>query len=64
MALVGALRYREHRSIPEIHRALADRRVEISERTVTNLLDCYDEVVAVSLTDSVRLRRCWRGQGG
>lgn len=57
MALVGALRYREHRSVPEIHRALRERQVEISERTVSNVLDRYDEVLAVSLTNSERLRQ-------
>ena len=39
IALVGALRYREHRSVPEIHRALLERGVAVCERTVTNLLD-------------------------
>ena len=39
MALVGALRYREHRSVPEIHRALLAHGVAVCERTVTNLLD-------------------------
>src|ERR687886_731674 len=31
IALVGALRHREHRSVPEIHRALRERGVEIGE---------------------------------
>ena len=52
IALVGALRHREHRSIPEIHAALRGRGVEVCERSVTNLLDRYDELLAVSLTDS------------
>jgi hypothetical protein len=39
IALVGALRYREHRSVPEIHRALRERGVAVCERTVANLLD-------------------------
>src|SRR5918993_3096754 len=46
IALVGALRYREHRSVPEIHHALRERGVAACERTVTNLLDRYDELVA------------------
>src|SRR5690242_4675563 len=46
IALAGALRYREHRSVPEIHRALRERGVAVCERTVTNLLDRYDELVA------------------
>jgi len=39
IALVGALRYREHKSVPEIHRGLRERGVAIAERTVTHLLD-------------------------
>jgi hypothetical protein len=39
IALVGALRYQQHRSVPEIHRALRGRGLVICERTVTNLLD-------------------------
>src|SRR5919201_2497518 len=56
IALVGALRYRQHRSVPEIHRALRERGVVICERTVTNLLDRYDELLAPSLADDRRLR--------
>ena len=63
IALVGALRHREHRSIPEIHAALRGRGVEVCELSVTNLLDRYDELLAVSLTDSGRLRGLLAGQG-
>src|SRR3954453_16618559 len=63
IALVGALRHRDHRSIPEIHAALRGRGVEVCERSVTNLLDRYDELLAVSLTDSGRLRGRLAGQG-
>src|SRR4051794_13986457 len=63
IALVGALRHRDHRSIPEIHAALRGRGVEVCERSVTNLLDRYDELLAVSLTDSGRLRGLLAGQG-
>jgi hypothetical protein len=48
IALVGTLRYREHRSVPEIHRELDRRGVAVSERSVTNLLERYDELVAAS----------------
>src|SRR4051812_37628171 len=41
VALVGALRYREHRSVPEIHAALRGRGLAVSQRTVSNLLDRY-----------------------
>ncbi len=57
IALVGALRYAEHRSIPEIHRHLVARGVALCERTVTNLLERYDELLAVSVTDDKRLRK-------
>jgi hypothetical protein len=36
IALVGQLRFGEHRSIPEIHRALRAREVRLAQRTVTN----------------------------
>jgi hypothetical protein len=39
IALIGALRYREHKSVPEMHGVLCERGVVIAERTVTNLLD-------------------------
>jgi hypothetical protein len=34
--------------VPEIHRELDRRGVAVSERSVTNLLDRYDELVAAS----------------
>src|SRR3954463_15333538 len=48
IALTDTLRYREHRSVPEIHRELTRRGVAICERSVTNLLERYDELVAAS----------------
>src|SRR6516165_5484028 len=63
IALVGALRYAGHRSIPEIHQALRRRGLAIAERTVTNLLDRYDELLAVTLTDDTRLRGPLAEQG-
>lgn len=63
LALVGALRYNEHRSVPEIHAVLLDRGVEISERHVTNLLHRYEELLALRLTDATRLRAKLRTQG-
>jgi transposase-like protein len=63
IALVGALRYREHKSVPEIHRLLRERGVGVCERTVTNLLDRYDELLAVSLADDRRLRQALAAQG-
>lgn len=63
LALAGALRYQQHRSVPEIHVALRARGVDICERSVTNLLERYDELVAVALGDSARLRTELAAQG-
>jgi hypothetical protein len=63
IALVGTLRHRDHRSVPEIHTVLRERGVEIAERSVTNLLDRYDELLATSLTSSGRLRTVLAKQG-
>src|SRR5690349_66469 len=43
---------------------LRQRGLEMAERSVTNLLDRYDELLATVLTDVHRLRRVLRGQGG
>jgi hypothetical protein len=64
IALVGVLRHRDHRSVPEIHAALRERGIDIAERSVTNLLDRYDELLATALTGTRRLRRVLRQQGG
>ena len=62
MALVGRLRYAEHRSIPEIHGELIRRRVVVSVRTVTNLLDRYDELRSLASADPQRLEPLLRDQ--
>jgi hypothetical protein len=63
MALVGRLRHAEHRSIPEIHRELTRRGLVASKRTVTNLLDRYDELRALASADPERLGPLLRDQG-
>jgi len=63
IALVGALRYRQHRSVPEIHQELTSRGLVICPRSVTNLLDRYDELTALRLSDSRRLRALTTKQG-
>ncbi|AGC47869.1 transposase [Myxococcus stipitatus DSM 14675] len=63
LAFIGAQRYREHRSVPEIHASLRHRGVAISERTCTNLLDRYDELISLKLLDSQRLRETLHRQG-
>ncbi|MFL5701309.1 MAG: ISNCY family transposase [Ktedonobacteraceae bacterium] len=56
IALIGTLRYERHQSVPEIHQELCKRGVVIAERTVTNLLARYEELVTLHLTDQTRLR--------
>src|SRR5436305_6119860 len=62
MALVGRLRHAEHRSIPEIHHDLTGRGLVVAERTVTNLLDRYDELRALATADPKRLGPLLRQQ--
>ncbi len=63
IAAIGALRYVEHRSVPEIHVRLRERGVEIAERTVTHLLHRYDELLALALSDPQRLREITAKEG-
>src|SRR5258708_29493108 len=63
IALIGALRYEMHRSVPEIHQGLCQRGVVIAERTVTNLLARYEELVSLRLSDQARVRECLATQG-
>ncbi len=63
IALVGGLRFAEHRSVPEIHRALVARGVSIAERSVTEQLRRYEELVALRLADAARLRDRLAEQG-
>jgi hypothetical protein len=56
VALVGALRHAEHRSLPEIHAELARRGVPICQRSAGNLLGRYDELLALSCSDVDRLK--------
>src|SRR4051812_25719233 len=62
MAAVGRLRHAEHRSIPEIHHELTRRGLVVARRTVTNLLDRYDELRALATTDPQRLGPLLRRQ--
>jgi hypothetical protein len=63
IALIGTLRYQQHRSVPEIHRELRQRGVTIAERTVTHLLHRYEELVALRMADDSRLRARLSAQG-
>jgi hypothetical protein len=55
IALVGALRYQQQRSVPQIHHELVTRGVAICERAVTHLVHRYEELVAVHFADPARL---------
>src|SRR5438067_10094096 len=63
ITVVGQLRYGEHRSIPEIHQRLESRGVNIAQRTVTDLLERYEELVALHLADEERLLERLKHQG-
>jgi hypothetical protein len=63
MAWVGTLRYAQPRSLPEIHQHLLHRGVAVAPRTVTPLLERYDALLTLSLTDTARLPRITQAQG-
>jgi len=56
IALVGTLRYQEQRSIVQIHEELKRRGVTVAQRTVTDQLYRYEELLALHLADAERLR--------
>jgi hypothetical protein len=63
IATIGALRYVQHQSVPEMHRTLRARGIDIAERNVTYLLERYDELLALSLSDTERLREITAREG-
>jgi hypothetical protein len=63
IASIGTLRHAQHRSVPEIHAELIRGGVPTCVRTVSNLLDRYDELLALSLADTGRLRRVTAAAG-
>src|SRR3989440_11992161 len=62
IALVGAMRYQEQRSIPQIHQELLRRGLQVAQRSVTDQLYRYEELLAVSLADRKRLKARLKGQ--
>ncbi len=56
IALIGSFRFREHRSVPEMHWALLARGVSITERRVTNLMQRYEKLVALRVADHERIQ--------
>lgn len=62
IALVGSLRYQEHRSVSQIHQVLESKGVRVSERAVSNLLHRYDELVSLWVNDVERIGKIIAGQ--
>jgi len=63
IALIGSLRFAHHRSVPEIQDELTRRGVAICERSVTEQLYRYEELLALRLADQERLRSRLKEQG-
>jgi hypothetical protein len=63
IALIGHWRFREHRSVPEMHRSLLSRGVSITERSVTHLMQRYEELVALRILDHERIKMRLQQQG-
>src|SRR5881296_3009498 len=63
IALIGRFRFREHRSVPEMHRALLARGVSITQRSVTNLMQRYEELVALRVANHERIKERLQKQG-
>jgi len=63
IAVIGQVRARAQRSVPQVHQALLARGVAIAERSVTVLLHRYEELVAPRLSDAARRRARLAGQG-
>jgi hypothetical protein len=60
---LGIHRYTAHQTVPELHQALRARGLDIAERTVTHLVQRYEELLALRLADHPRLRDRLREQG-
>src|SRR5260370_15659871 len=56
IALVGTLRYQQQRSVPQIHEELLRRGIQVAQRTVTDQLYRYEELLALHLADAERLK--------
>ena len=63
VACVGFRRFAEHRSVAQIHQELNSRGVPICERSVTNLVHRYEELVALRLAEHSRLQNTLKKQG-
>ncbi len=63
IALIGSLRFAQHRSVSEICTDLNQRGVAICERSVTEQLYRYEELLALRLADHQRLGALLKEQG-
>jgi len=63
LTCIGTQRSTPHDSVPTIPQALVARGMAVAPRTVTHLLERYDELVALSLQATARLRRLTQPQG-
>lgn len=63
IALVGSLRFKSKMMVPEIHKELRHRKVEISLTSVFYLQQRYGELLTVHLKDDHRLRDLLSKQG-
>jgi hypothetical protein len=63
IALIGVWRFREHRSVPEMHQRLLARGLTISQREVTHLMQRYEELVSLRVTDRERIKARLQKQG-
>jgi len=62
IALCGRWRYQQQRSVPQIHQQLQQWGVCISQRNVSHLLERYDELLALGLSDLQRLKTLSEGR--
>src|SRR5712691_10287215 len=63
IALIGQWRFRDHRSVPEMHQALLARGMSIAQRSVTYLMQRYEELVALRISDQERIKTRLQKQG-
>src|SRR3989442_3595266 len=63
IALIGQCRFREHRSVPEMHQALLARGISVAQRSVTYLMQRYEELVTLRITDQERIKVQLQKQG-
>jgi hypothetical protein len=63
IALIGQWRFQEHRSVPEMHQMLVARGICIAQRSVTYLMQRYEELVTLHITDQQRIKARLQKQG-